>query len=55
MGSPTSVRIRLRIHSLVETGTEVSVIYKRVYSVLQPKPEIVKKEVSLQTVNGTPL
>lgn len=44
--SSNSVRIRQGRHSyrvLVDTGVEVAVIHKRVYSVLKAKPEILRE------------
>lgn len=57
MVSPNS-RIKFGRHSyraLVDKEAEVSVTHKRVYSILQPTPEIVKRLVRLQTANCSPL
>lgn len=57
-GSPNPVRIRLGRHShrtLIDTGAEISFIIKRIYRVLQPKPEMLKKKIRLQTVNRSPI
>lgn len=56
IGSHNSVK--LRRHScmlLVDTGAEVSVIHRRIYSVLQPKTEILDRELRLQTANRSTL
>ena len=58
MGSPNSITIRLgsrNFRALVDTGAEVSVISTKLYRSLHPRPVLEKKDIRLQTANGSPL
>ena len=57
-GSPNSCLLKIgkqRYRSLVDSGAEVSLLHKRVYQSLKNPPKLIKKKISLQSVNGISL
>ena len=57
-GNPNSCIVfigKQKFRCLVDTGAECSLMHRRVYDNLKNKPKLLKKNINLQSANGTQL
>ena len=57
-GCPNSCLVKVgkqRIRTLVDTGTETSLMHRHIYNQLKDRPKLLNKKVCLKSANGTEL